>query len=82
MPSERRKLTEAGKRLLDDYPARYGGALYLDPVSRQLTIEAIAAIEAEARVAVLRELRAWITVRRGHVTLSEIEAEIDRRLAP
>lgn len=48
--------TEAGKRLLDDYPARYGGMLYTDPVSRELTIEAIKEIEAEARAGALEAL--------------------------
>jgi len=46
--TDTRPLTNAGQRLADDYPARYGGALWTDPVSRQLTIEAIREVEQQA----------------------------------
>ena len=39
--------TEAGRRLLADLPGRYGGSA-LDPISHDLTRDAILAIEAEA----------------------------------
>jgi hypothetical protein len=66
-------ITEAGRR----HALLAGG----NPERRGIVGRAVCAIEAEARLAVLMTLREWIAMHRGHVTLVEIEAEIDRLMA-
>lgn len=58
--------TQAGKRLLGDLPARYYHMAF-DPVSEELTCDAILAIEAEARA----DLAARIETRVAAMTYAE-----------